>query len=278
MKIANSNQMEVVHISDPKFSKKVEATQRASLANPDKTVTLYIRSPGSSDREKFGRILGRKLIIPDDSNCAGYMFTHEEWMDAVKIGKHYHLRIEQHDFHNVITQISQSLNKTRRVTRIFSQFIRDGFKITKKKTKEQERIQELERQILTEKKEKNNLKRKIAAYKGTIADLSTVGYSDGVLPPTDLYAISFLRKLFDSVAVYTKEDEEGVIYLMIDLLEGNFSSQGRPASWTESQNEAKEAMEWGNVRVRLLSMHDEDLDSMSPYYKQDWEILFDLKL
>lgn len=270
--------MEVVHISDPKFSKKVEATQRASLANPDKTVTLYIRSPGSSDREKFGRILGRKLIIPDDSNCAGYMFTHEEWMDAVKIGKHYHLRIEQHDFHNVITQISQSLNKTRRVTRIFSQFIRDGFKITKKKTKEQERIQELERQILTEKKEKNNLKRKIAAYKGTIADLSTVGYSDGVLPPTDLYAISFLRKLFDSVAVYTKEDEEGVIYLMIDLLEGNFSSQGRPASWTKSQNEAKEAMEWGNVRVRLLSMHDEDLDSMSPYYKQDWEILFDLKL
>ena len=64
---------------------------------------------------------------------------------------------------------------------------------------------------------------------------------------------------------------------MIDLLEGNFSNQGRPAAWTETQNDAKEAMEWGKVRVRLLSMHDDDLDSMSPYYKQDWEILFDLK-
>jgi len=277
MKIANSNQMEVVHISDPKFSKKVEATQRASLANPDKTVTLYIRSPGSSDREKFGRILGRRLILPDESNSAGYMFTHEEWMDAVKIGKHYHLRIEQHDFHNVITQISQSLSKNRRITRRISQFIRDGFKITKKKTKEQERIQELERQALTEKKEINHLRRTISAYKGTIADLSTVGYSNQILPPTDLYAISFLRKLFDSVAVYTKENEEGETYLMIDFLEGNFSSQGRPASWTESQNEAKEAMEWGHVRVRLLSMHDNEINSKSPYYKQDWDILFDLK-
>ncbi|RZD44959.1 MAG: hypothetical protein CXT68_08980 [Methanobacteriota archaeon] len=269
--------MEVVHMSDPKFSKRVEATQKASLANPDKNVTLYIRSPGSSDREKFGRLIGRRLFIPDDSNCAGYLFTHEEWMNAVKIGKHYHLRIEQHDFHNVITQISQSLNKTRRVTRRFSQFIRDGFKITSKKTKEQKRIQELERQILAEKKENNNLKRKIAAYKGTVADISTVGYSGGVLPPTDLYAISFLRKLFDSVAVYTKVNEKGETYLMIDLLEGNFSSQGRPASWTESQIEAKKAMEWGQVRVRLLSMHDDDFDSLSPHYRQNWEILFDLE-
>ena len=269
--------MDVIHLSEPKFSKRVEATQKASLANPDKTVSLYIRSPGSSDREKFGRLVGRRLFIPNEANCAGYMFTHEEWMDAVKIGNHYHLRIEQHDFHNVITQISQSLSKSRRITRKLSQFIREGFKIPKKNTKEQLRIRELERQILAEKKEKNHLERKISAYKGTIADLSTVGFGDQGLPPTDLYAISFLRKLFDSVAVYTKDNEEGETFLMIDLLEGNFSSQGRPAAWTETQNDAKEAMEWGKVRVRLLSMHDEDLDSMSPYYKQGWEILFDLK-
>ena len=266
----------MILLSDPKFSKRVEATQRTSLANPDKNVTLYIRSPGSSDREKFGRLIGRRLFIPDDSNCAGYLFTHDEWMNAVKIGKHYHLRIEQHDFHNVITQISQSLNKTRRVTRRFTQFIRDGFKITSKKTKEQERIEELERQIITEKKEKNHLKRKIAAYKGTVADLSTVGYGENVLPPTDLYAISFIRKLFDAVAVYTKDNEDGETYLMIDLLEGNFSSQGRPASWTDSQIEAKEAMEWGKVRVRLLSMHDNGMDSKSPFYQQEWELLYSL--
>ena len=163
------------------------------------------------------------------------------------------------------------------MTRRFTQFIRDGFKITSKKTKEQERIEELERQIITEKKEKNHLKRKIAAYKGTVADLSTVGYGENVLPPTDLYAISFIRKLFDAVAVYTKDNEDGETYLMIDLLEGNFSSQGRPASWTDTQIEAKEAMEWGKVRVRLLSMHDDDINSQSPYYKQNWEILFDLE-
>ena len=74
-------------MSEPRFSDKVERTQKAGLANPDKDVSLYIRSPGSSDREKFGRIVGRKLILPDESNCAGYVFTHEEWMDAVKIGK-----------------------------------------------------------------------------------------------------------------------------------------------------------------------------------------------
>ena len=121
------------------------------------------------------------------------------------------------------------------------------------------------------------MKRKIAAYQGTVADLSTVGYGENVLPPTDLYAISFIRKLFDAVAVYTKDNEDGETYLMIDLLEGNFSSQGRPASWTDTQIEAKEAMEWGKVRVRLLSMHDDDLNSQSPYYKQNWEILFDLE-
>ena len=76
-------------MSEPRFSDKVERTQKAGLANPDKDVSLYIRSPGSSDREKFGRIVGRKLILPEESNCAGYVFTHDEWMDAVKIGKHY---------------------------------------------------------------------------------------------------------------------------------------------------------------------------------------------
>ena len=63
---------------------------------------------------------------------------------------------------------------------------------------------------------------------------------------------------------------------MIDLLEGNFSSHGRPAAWTKSQNDAKEAMDWGNVRVRLLSMHDGDQESRSPYYKQDWDVLYEL--
>ena len=92
-------------MSEPRFSDKVERTQKAGLANPDKDVSLYIRSPGSSDREKFGRIIGRKLILPDESNCAGYVFTHEEWMDAVKIS--LHLRIEETDFHNVITAIAR---------------------------------------------------------------------------------------------------------------------------------------------------------------------------
>ena len=78
-------------MSEPRFSDKVERTQKAGLANPDKDVSLYIRSPSSSDREKFGRIVGRKLILPEESNCAGYVFTHDEWMDAVKIGKHYPL-------------------------------------------------------------------------------------------------------------------------------------------------------------------------------------------
>ena len=45
-------------MSEPRFSDKVERTQKAGLANPDKDVSLYIRSPGSSDREKFGRIVG----------------------------------------------------------------------------------------------------------------------------------------------------------------------------------------------------------------------------
>ncbi len=78
------------------------------------------------------------------------------------------------------------------------------------------------------------------------------------------------------MAVYLDTDDEGVEYLVIDLLEGNFSSQGRPAAWTQSQNDAKEAMEWGNVRIRLLSMHESDAESSSPYYKQEWEILYDL--
>jgi len=263
-------------MSEPRFSDKVERTQKAGLANPDKDVSLYIRSPGSSDREKFGRIVGRKLILPDESNCAGYVFTHDEWMNAVKIGKHYHLRIEENDFHNVITAIAQSIKKTRRVAKRFSEFIRAGFKIKRKRTKEQQELVDLRKQLLDEKKQNNRLKRQISQWEGTKADLSTVGYGDGVNPPTDLNAVSFLRKIFDSVAVYLETNDEGVEYLMIDLLEGNFSSHGRPAAWTKSQNDAKEAMDWGNVRVRLLSMHDKGIDSRSPYYKQEWEVLFDL--
>lgn len=89
--LPNSPNQGVGPMSEPRFSDKVERTQKAGLANPDKDVSLYIRSPGSSDREKFGRIVGRKLILPEESNCAGYVFTHDEWMDAVKIGKHYPL-------------------------------------------------------------------------------------------------------------------------------------------------------------------------------------------
>jgi len=264
-------------MSEPRFSDKVERTQKAGLANPDKDVSLYIRSPGSSDREKFGRIVGRKLILPDESNCAGYVFTHDEWMDAVKIGKHYHLRIEETDFHNVITTIAQSIKKTRRVAKRFSEFIRAGFKIKRKRTKEQQEIVELRKQLVDEKKKSNRLERQKAQLLGTMLDMTTVGYGTMTLPPTDLYAISWLRKVFDSVAVYLKTDDAGNEYLMIDLLEGNFSSQGRPAAWTQSQRDAKEAMSWGNVRVRLLSMHDEDCDSRSPYYNQEWDILFDMK-
>lgn len=264
------------NLSDPKYSPKVERTQGDGLANPDKKVSLYIRAPGSSEREKFGHIAGRRLILPDESNSAGYMFTYDEWMNAVKIGGHYHLRIEQHDFHHAIMQISGAISKTRRSRRKFSQFIRDGFKIQTKKTKDQQRIDELEQQLIHAKKETNQLNRKLATLRGTIADLSTLGYGEQVLPPTDLYAISTLRKVFDSVAVYTETDEEGDSWLHIDLLEGNFSSQGRPAAWTESQDTAKDALEFGKVRVRLLSMHDDDVDSQSPYYKQKWQVLFDL--
>jgi len=264
-------------MSEPRFSDKVERTQKAGLANPDKDVSLYIRSPGSSDREKFGRIVGRKLILPDESNCAGYVFTHDEWMDAVKIGKHYYLRIEETYFHNVITTIARSIKKTRRVAKRFSEFIRAGFKIKQKRTREQQEIVELRKQLLDEKKQNNRLKRQISQWEGASSDLATVGYGNRVNPPTDINAISFLRKIFDSVAVYLDTNDEGVEYLRIDLLEGNFSSHGRPAAWTKSQNDAKEAMEWGNVRLRLLSMHENGMDSMSPFYEQKWEILFDMK-
>ena len=265
-------------MSEPKFSKKVEATLRASLANPDKDVSLYIRSPGSSDREKLGHLLGRRLIIPEDSNCAGYFFTYDEWMSAVRIGDHYHLRIEQHDFHNILTRISQSLKKTRRVTKRIMQYIRDGFRIRTKKTKQQERIVELEKQLVQEKKEKNSLRKKIASYKGMVADLSTVGYGNYPLPPTDLYAISFLKKVFDSVAVYVENDDEGKPCLMIDLLEGNYSSQGRPEAWTESQILAKEALQDNRIRLRLLTMHDNGENSESPYYNQRWNIAYNIPL
>lgn len=262
---------------EPRFSNKVERTQKAGLANPDKDVSLYIRSPGSSDREKFGRIVGRKLILPDESNCAGYVFTHEEWMDAVKIGKHYHLRIEETDFHNVITTIARSIKKTRRVAKRFSEFIRAGFKIKRKRTREQQELAELRKELVEMKKINNRQKRQISQLEGARLDVATVGYGNRANPPTDINAISFLRKIFDSVAVYLETNDEGVEYLMIDLLEGNFSSHGRPAAWTKSQNDAKEAMDWGNVRVRLLSMHENGTDSMSPFYEQKWEILFDMK-
>lgn len=130
--------------------------------------------------------------------------------------------------------------------------------------------------MLDEKKYTNRLKRQSSQWGGTKADLSTVGYGDGVNPPTDLNAVSFLRKIFDSVAVYLETNDEGVEYLMIDLLEGNFSSHGRPAAWTKSQNNAKEAMDWGNVKVRLLRIHDNEVTSKSPYYKQEWDVLFNL--
>ena len=263
-------------LSKPRFSDKVERTQKAGLTNPDKDVSLYIRSPGSSNREKFGRIVGRRLILPDESNCAGYVFTHEEWMDAVKIDKHYYLRIEEADFHNVITAIAQSIKKTRRVAKRFSEFIRSGFNIKRKRTKDQQELVDLRKLLVEEKKANNRLRRQISSWEGTRADLSAVGYGNRENPPTDIYAISMLRKIFDSVAVYLETDDEGVEYLVIDLLEGNFSSQGRPAAWTQSQNDAKEAMEWGNVRIRLLSMHESDTESRSPYYRQEWEILYDL--
>ena len=94
------------------------------------------------------------------------------------------------------------------------------------------------------------------------------------LPPTDLYAISFLRKVFDSVAVYVEDDDEGNPCLMIDLLEGNYSSQGRPEAWTESQILAKEALQKNRVRLRLLTMHDNGQNSESPYYNQRWNIKY----
>ena len=68
-------------------------------------------------------------------------------MDAVKIGKHYHLRIEETDFHNVITAIARSIKKTRRVAKRFSEFIRAGFKIKRKRTKEQQELVDLRKQL-----------------------------------------------------------------------------------------------------------------------------------
>ena len=71
-------------MSEPRFSDKVERTQKAGLANPDKDVSLYIRSPGSSDREKFGRIVGRKLILPPASTTLEESIT-PEWDAARKL-------------------------------------------------------------------------------------------------------------------------------------------------------------------------------------------------
>ena len=63
---------------------------------------------------------------------------------------------------------------------------------------------------------------------------------------------------------------------MIDLLEGNYSSQGRPEAWTESQILAKDYKK--TERLRLLTMHDNGQNSESPYYNQRWNIKYTIEI
>ncbi len=152
-------------MSDPKYSPKIERTQ-AMVWQILTKVSLYIRAPGSSEREKFGHIAGRRLILPDESNSAGYMFTYDEWIMLSRLAGHYHLRIEQHDFHHAIMQISGAISKTRRSRRKFSQFIEMDSKSKPRRQKDQQRIDELEQQLIHAKKETNQLNRKLATLPG----------------------------------------------------------------------------------------------------------------
>ena len=80
--------------------------------------------------------------------------------------------------------MSQSL--TRRVTKRIMQYIRDGFRIKTKKTKDQERIVELEKQLVQAKKEKNSLGRR--KWQHTKGWLLTFMLAMEIIPspPTDM--------------------------------------------------------------------------------------------
>ena len=78
----------------PRFSKKVERKLKPYLANPDKNIYAEFRYSGSSQRVRFGQLVGNRLLTIDESTSIGYLFSAEEWMEPLHFEGKPHVGVD----------------------------------------------------------------------------------------------------------------------------------------------------------------------------------------
>ncbi len=252
-------------MKEPKFSKQVERRLRTYLSNQDKAVHVDFRPEGANTRTKAAKLHGRRLFQFVGSESIGYVFTADEWLDAVDVDGTPHPPVRP-DAHALGTRLLLEANLYRRkpLKRLKEKISLFSPSNARRNPANQE-VNRLKQQVVT-------LTRQLNQARGVAADLHAMGLAGGPLPPTNLNAISTVRMGPDAVAIYIEHDEEDEPCLMIDLLEANFASEGKPPSFTEIQEWMKQAMGIGNGMVRWMEAVDNGIDSESPHYQVNWKI------
>jgi len=266
----NRTTLEEFAMKEPKFSKQVERRLRPYLSNHDKTVHIDFRPEGANTRTKAAKLHGRRLIQFEGSESIGYVFTADEWLEAVNVDGTPHPPVRP-DAHALGMQLLLEANLHRRkpLQRLKEKLSLFSSVIARRNPADRE-INRLKQQVGT-------LTRQLNQARGVTADLNAMGLGGGPLPPTNLNAISTVRMGPDAAAIYIEHDEEGEPRLMIDLLEANYASEGKPTSFTEIQEWMKQAMDNRNGMVRWMEAVDNGVDSESPYYQVNWKILHEAR-
>jgi hypothetical protein len=198
------------------------------------------------------------------------VFTADEWLEAVNVDGTPHPPVRP-DAHALGMQLLLEANLHRRkpLQRLKEKLSLFSSVIARRNPADRE-INRLKQQVGT-------LTRQLNQARGVTADLNAMGLGGGPLPPTNLNAISTVRMGPDAAAIYIEHDEEGEPRLMIDLLEANYASEGKPTSFTEIQEWMKQAMDNRNGMVRWMEAVDNGVDSESPYYQVNWKILHEAR-
>lgn len=249
----------------PRFSKKVERKLKPYLANPDKNIYAEFRYSGSSQRVRFGQLVGNRLLTIDESTSIGYLFSAEEWMEPLHFEGKPHVGVDPviHELgiRNLLEMNAHRPKPTKRLKGIIET-------MSRKRVKENP----LENEVDKLHRENARLTRQLNRALGVAVDVDALGLTGGKIPPTNFEALVKTPILFDYAAIYTVKAPDGKPALMMDLLETNYSKNRKKPAYTPTQKEAKWCYSENRVGGRLLEFID-STPAGSPYLgPPQWEI------
>ena len=249
----------------PRFSKKVERKLKPYLANPDKNIYAEFRYSGSSQRVRFGRLVGNRLLTIDESTSIGYLFSAEEWMEPLHFEGKPHVGVDPviHELgiRNLLEMNAHRPKPTKRLKGIIET-------MSRKRVKENP----LENEVDKLHRENARLTRQLNRALGVAVDVDALGLTGGKIPPTNFEALVKTPILFDFAAIYTVKAPDGKPALMMDLLETNYSKNRKKPAYTPTQKDAKWCYSENRVGGRLLEFID-STPAGSPYLgPPQWEI------